>query len=51
MLDCGLFDKKKLVQILDQHASGLRDFSAVIWALLMFSEFISTDKEISRIAR
>ena len=47
MLGCGIFDETTLKKILDQHAAGLRDYSAVIWALLMFGEFVRTDVAIA----
>lgn len=40
MLDCGFFEQGMLSSILDEHVAGMRDFSTVIWALLMFSEFL-----------
>jgi asparagine synthase (glutamine-hydrolysing) len=43
MLGCGIFDETTLRRILDQHAAGLRDYSAAIWALLMFGEFARSD--------
>lgn len=39
MLDSGLFERSRIRWILDQHESGLRDFSPVIWSLLMFANF------------
>jgi len=39
LADTGLFDRKALTQIVDQHQSGRRDYSAAIWALLMFEAF------------
>jgi asparagine synthase (glutamine-hydrolysing) len=47
MLSSGLFDQKVLTRILDDHAAGLRDYSTIIWALLMFSQFLRTDVKIS----
>jgi asparagine synthase (glutamine-hydrolysing) len=43
MLDSGLFRHVTLLRVLDQHVAGKRDFSTIIWALLMFSEFLRTD--------
>lgn len=37
MADTGLFDTGYLQQLLDQHDSGRRDNSAVMWELLMFA--------------
>jgi asparagine synthase (glutamine-hydrolysing) len=41
MADCGLFDQQFLKKMVDQHQSGLRDYSAPIWSLLMFESFLS----------
>jgi asparagine synthase (glutamine-hydrolysing) len=40
MQDTGLFDQDFIRKIVDQHQSGKRDYSAVIWSLLMFESFI-----------
>jgi len=37
--DCGIFDTAYLAKMADQHQKGVRDFSAPIWALLMFAGF------------
>ncbi|CAA9889364.1 Asparagine synthase (Glutamine-hydrolysing) [Candidatus Methylobacter favarea] len=37
---CGLFNQTFLQQIVNQHQSGLRDYSAPIWSLLMFEAFL-----------
>ncbi|MBU2676576.1 MAG: amidotransferase 1, exosortase A system-associated [Gammaproteobacteria bacterium] len=47
MLDSGLFSHATLSRILDEHAAGTRDFSTIIWALLMFSQFLQTDVSMS----
>ena len=39
MLDSGIFDRRFLQQLVDQHQSGRRDFSTPIWTLLMFEAF------------
>jgi asparagine synthase (glutamine-hydrolysing) len=39
MLDSGIFDRRFLQQMVDQHQSGRRDFSTPIWTLLMFEAF------------
>ena len=39
MGDCGVFDMNKVQILIDQHQSGARDYSAAIWALLMFQGF------------
>lgn len=40
MSDSGLFDMEFLCEMLDQHQSGLRDYSTPIWTLLMFEAFL-----------
>ncbi len=40
MTQCGLFNQKFLRHIVNQHQSGLRDYSASIWSLLMFEAFL-----------
>ncbi len=40
LADCGLVDLDFAAKLLDQHQSGLRDHSAVIWALVMFESFL-----------
>jgi asparagine synthase (glutamine-hydrolysing) len=37
----GMFDQAFLTRLVDQHQSGARDFSPVLWALLMFERFYS----------
>jgi asparagine synthase (glutamine-hydrolysing) len=41
MTDSGIFSVPYLQQVLDEHVSGVRDNSAMIWSLLMFSQFLS----------
>ena len=36
----GIFNRKYLTELLDQHQSGLRDYSAPLWTLLMFDAFL-----------
>ena len=43
MADSGLFDQAFLQKMVNQHQSGLRDYSAPIWSLLMFSSFLQQD--------
>ncbi len=38
--DTGWFDEAFLQQMVSQHQSGLRDYSAPIWSLLMFEAFL-----------
>lgn len=40
VLDTRLFDDKRIRWTLDQHETGLRDFSTPIWSLLMFAAFV-----------
>lgn len=40
MADCGIFDMNFIERILKQHASGARDHSPPIWALLVFEGFL-----------
>ena len=40
MQQCGLFDQGFLQKMVNQHQSGLRDYSAPIWSLLMFEKFL-----------
>jgi len=40
MLESGLFNQRYLETLVDQHQSGLRDYSASIWTLLMFHSFL-----------
>ncbi|MBK1708021.1 XrtA/PEP-CTERM system amidotransferase [Marichromatium gracile] len=39
LADTGLFDSKQLAWIVDQHQSGMREFSPAIWSLFMFAAF------------
>ena len=41
LLDTGFFEEKTLKKILDQHQSGLRDYSAPLWTTMMFEKFLS----------
>ena len=40
MRDTGLFNQKYLQELVDHHQSGLRDYSAPLWTLLMFEAFL-----------
>ncbi len=40
MIDSGLFNKRYLDTLVNQHQSGVRDNSASIWTLLMFHSFL-----------
>ncbi|WP_417317434.1 XrtA/PEP-CTERM system amidotransferase [Emcibacter sp.] len=41
MKDSGYFDADYLQQLVDQHQSGVRDFSAPLWTLMMFDQFLA----------
>ncbi|MDD5405302.1 MAG: hypothetical protein PHZ14_12325, partial [Sulfuricella sp.] len=36
----GIFDTAFLREMVDQHQSGLRDYSASLWTILMFEAFL-----------
>ena len=40
MAECGMFNSSVISQIVDQHESGIRDYSTPIWTLLMFDAFL-----------
>jgi asparagine synthase (glutamine-hydrolysing) len=40
LAQCGVFDRARLRQIVDDHQSGRRDYSATLWSLLMFDGFL-----------
>ena len=40
MADSGFFNGSFLKKMVDQHQSGLRDYSSPIWSLLMFESFL-----------
>ena len=40
MADCGLFNQQFLTKVVNQHQSGMRDYSTTIWSLLMFNSFM-----------
>lgn len=40
LADTGIFDMKFLKEMVDQHQSGLRDYTAPLWTLLMFAAFL-----------
>jgi asparagine synthase (glutamine-hydrolysing) len=43
MTKCGLFNHSFLEHLVNQHQSGLRDYSSPIWSLLMFEAFLRTN--------
>jgi len=42
LADTGLFNPAYLRRLVDDHQSGLRDYGAPLWALLMFEAFLRT---------
>lgn len=40
LADTGIFNMDFLKELVDQHQSGRRDYSAPLWALLMFASFL-----------
>jgi asparagine synthase (glutamine-hydrolysing) len=40
MLDTGIFNRRHLEQLVEQHESGSGDHSAALWSLLMFEAFL-----------
>ena len=40
LMDTGLFNTDFLHQMVEQHQSGVRDYSASLWSLLMFESFL-----------
>jgi asparagine synthase (glutamine-hydrolysing) len=40
--DSGMFDNERVRTIVEQHMHGIRDYSAPIWALLVFANFLQT---------
>lgn len=40
LAETGLFEMQSLERLVDQHLSGLRDYSAPLWSLLMFEAFL-----------
>jgi asparagine synthase (glutamine-hydrolysing) len=45
LLDTGIFDERFLARMVEEHGSGLRDFSAAIWSVLMFETFCRPREE------
>ena len=40
LAETGLFDTSYLTTLVDQHQSGEREHSAVLWSLMMFESFL-----------
>ncbi|MGZ3254212.1 MAG: XrtA/PEP-CTERM system amidotransferase [Burkholderiaceae bacterium] len=45
LLDTGIFNETYLRHMLDQHQSGLKDYSVSLWSALMFEAFLRTSSE------
>lgn len=43
LLDTGIFNETYLRHMLDQHQSGLKDYSVSLWSVLMFEAFLRTN--------
>ena len=41
MLDSGYFNQEYLETLIKDHQSGIRDYSAPLWTLMMFHQFLS----------
>jgi asparagine synthase (glutamine-hydrolysing) len=50
LLDTGIFDERFLLQMVEEHQSGLRDFSAPLWSVLMFEAFCRRRENADRSA-
>ncbi|GBL45740.1 asparagine synthetase AsnH [Sulfuriferula multivorans] len=46
LLDTGLFNAAFLKEMVDQHASGRRDYGAALWSVLMFEAFLRNQENI-----
>jgi len=46
--ETGYFDMGVLKRLVDQHQAGIRDHSAVLWALLMFQSFLRRDAGLAK---
>jgi asparagine synthase (glutamine-hydrolysing) len=44
MADTGLFNMAFLSRMADEHARGVRDYSASLWSLLMFEAFLRNNE-------
>jgi asparagine synthase (glutamine-hydrolysing) len=54
LAETGIFDQSYLRHLVESHESGLRDYSAPIWSLLMFEAFMrnvmGADRGTSRVS-
>jgi len=47
MLECGYFNADYLRDLVNHHQSGVRDYSAPLWTLMMFDQFLSRQNAFS----
>ena len=47
MRQSGLFNMEFIEQVIKQHQSGARDYSVIIWTLLMFNAFLERELDIT----
>jgi asparagine synthase (glutamine-hydrolysing) len=40
LAETGIFDRRMLKHLVDAHQSGVRDYSAPLWTVLMFEAFL-----------
>ena len=45
LAETGIFNRQFLAELVEQHQSGRRDYSASIWALLMFEAFLRKEMQ------
>jgi asparagine synthase (glutamine-hydrolysing) len=50
LLDTGIFDERFLLRMVEEHQSGIRDFSAPLWSVLMFEAFCRKRENADRSA-
>ncbi|MCP4126199.1 MAG: asparagine synthetase B, partial [Gammaproteobacteria bacterium] len=43
MAESGMFNQRYLSRLVEQHQSGVRDYSSPIWTLLMFAAFLKSE--------
>jgi len=48
--ECGLFRPEMLDELIRDHHSGRRDYSAVLWSLLMFDGFLQNESTLAEAA-
>lgn len=45
LAQCGFFDADMLKRVVNEHQSGMRDHSSVLWTLLMFDGFLRSSEQ------